>query len=178
MGSPGSRARCFRTCSRSSTAQGPSVSRACDTLDFAFHLSQNVGTLELNNISRLNTWPARTPINASPLPCGKPTHDAGPVWFATPSPYDSFIRYTSPVLTGAFGTVYKTTGHLIYCPRNSPELPTGCPRLICFYEFAILINFCVAWQYDESYVSGRNMDAAFFNGQITEGAKWLVRKGI
>jgi hypothetical protein len=106
MGSPGSRARCFRTCSRSPTAQGPGVSRDGDTPDVAFHLSQNVGTLKLNKISRLNTRPARTPVNASPPPRGKPTHDSGPVWFATPSPYDSFIRYTLPVLTGAFGTVY------------------------------------------------------------------------
>jgi single stranded DNA-binding protein len=28
-------------------------------------------------------------------------HDSGPVWIATPSPYDSFIHYTSPVFTGA-----------------------------------------------------------------------------
>ena len=45
-GSPGSRTRCFHTCPRSSTAQGPVVSRASDTPDFAFHLSQSVGTLE------------------------------------------------------------------------------------------------------------------------------------
>lgn len=82
------------------------MSRAGDTHGIAFHLSQNVGTLKLNIISRLNTRPARTPVNASPPPYGRPTHDSGPVWFATPSPYDSFIRYTSPVLTGAFGTFY------------------------------------------------------------------------
>ncbi len=36
-----------------------------------------------------------------PLP-----HDSGPVWIAKPSPYDSFIHYTLPVLTGALETVY------------------------------------------------------------------------
>jgi len=103
VGSPGSRARCFRACSRSLTAQGPCLSRASDRPGVAFHLAHSVGTLNFNAISRLNTRPARAPVNASPPPCGRPTHDSGSVWVATPSPYDSFLRYTSPVLTGAFG---------------------------------------------------------------------------
>jgi len=48
-------------------------------------------------ISRLNTRPALPPVNASPPSSRTPTHDSGPVWVATPSPYDSFIRYTAPV---------------------------------------------------------------------------------
>ena len=48
-------------------------------------------------LSRLNTRPARAPVNASPLPLPTTTHDSGSVWIATPSPYDSFIRNTSPV---------------------------------------------------------------------------------
>ena len=60
-----------------------------------------VGTPEWSKISRLDTRPARTPVNASP-PASRPSaHDSGPVWVATPSPYDSSIRCTSPVLTGA-----------------------------------------------------------------------------
>src|ERR1700733_12553753 len=52
-------------------------------------------------LSRLNTRPVRSPVNAStPLLRAAP-HDSGPVWIATPSPYDSFIHYTSPVFTGA-----------------------------------------------------------------------------
>src|SRR5262249_11373147 len=48
-------------------------------------------------LSRLNTRPARSPVNAS-LPSSWATaHDSGPVWLAMPSPYDSFIRNTSPV---------------------------------------------------------------------------------
>ena len=35
-------------------------------------------------ISRLNTGPARTPVNASPAPLQTPTHDSGPSWVATP----------------------------------------------------------------------------------------------
>jgi len=32
-------------------------------------------------------------INASPAALRPPAHDSGPVWFATPSPYGSFIHY-------------------------------------------------------------------------------------
>ncbi len=48
-------------------------------------------------LSRLNTRPARSPVNASRSPSRTPAHDSGPVWVATPSPCDSFIHYTSPV---------------------------------------------------------------------------------
>ena len=49
------------------------------------------------DLSRLNTRPARPPVNVSPPPLQAPTHDSGPVWVADPSPYGSFIHYTSPV---------------------------------------------------------------------------------
>jgi len=103
VGSPDSRPRCFRTCTGSSTAQGPCASRAIDAHDIAFRYVHSVGTLEYH-ISRLNTRPARTPVNASPEPSRVPAHDSGPVWLATPSPYDSLIRDTSPVFTGALPT--------------------------------------------------------------------------
>jgi hypothetical protein len=105
-GPPGSRVRCFRTCSGSTTAQGLTGSRAIDPTSFAFHLSHSVSTLKLNRISRLHTRPARTPVNASPPPSRAEAHDSGPMWLATPSSYDSFIHYTLPVLPGAFGTSY------------------------------------------------------------------------
>src|SRR5262249_17132156 len=44
-------------------------------------------------LSRLYTRPARPPVNASRTAA----HDSGPAWAANPSPYDSFIRNTSPV---------------------------------------------------------------------------------
>ena len=46
-----------------------------------------------SGLSRLNTRPARTPVNASRTAA----HDSGPVRVASPSPYDSCIRNTSPV---------------------------------------------------------------------------------
>jgi len=48
-------------------------------------------------ISRLDTQPARPPVNASPVELPPPAHDSGPSWAANPSTYDSFIHYTSPV---------------------------------------------------------------------------------
>ena len=52
-------------------------------------------------LSRLNTRPARTPVNASSWPLRVTTHDSGPVRVANPLPDDSFIHYTSPVYPGA-----------------------------------------------------------------------------
>ena len=105
MGSPGSRERCFRTCTRSSTAQGSNASRANDAPDVAFRTVPQRRHPGFATISRLNTWPARTPVNASAMTLLPSPHDSGPVWFAKPSPYDSFIHYTFPVLTGALGTL-------------------------------------------------------------------------
>jgi hypothetical protein len=48
-------------------------------------------------ISRLNTQPARAPVNASSAPLPPPTHDSGSPWIATPSACDSFLHYNSPV---------------------------------------------------------------------------------
>jgi hypothetical protein len=52
-------------------------------------------------ISRLNTRPGRSPVNASTPPSRAAPHDSGPLWFAIPSTYETFIHNTLPVLTGA-----------------------------------------------------------------------------
>jgi site-specific DNA recombinase len=59
-------------------------------------------------LSRLNTRPARTPVDASALPLPATPHDSGPAWVAIPSPYDSFIHNTMPVLTGAQGKRHES----------------------------------------------------------------------
>ena len=66
-------------------------------------LSHYVDTLVFNRISRLNTWPARTPVNASAAALLPPPHDSGPVWLATPSPYGSLIHDTLPVFPALSG---------------------------------------------------------------------------
>ncbi len=89
---------------RSPTAQSPNVSRDSDSSCIAFRMTHGVGTLEFTSISRLDTRPIRTPVNASAMTLLPPPHDSGSVWIATPSPYGTFIHYTMPVLTGAFGS--------------------------------------------------------------------------
>src|SRR5215472_15558295 len=66
--------------------------------------SASRSTCRLRNrawISRLNTRPVRPPVNASTPPSRVTPHDSGPLWFAKPSTYETFIHYTLPVLTGA-----------------------------------------------------------------------------
>ena len=87
----------------STTAQGPCASRAIDAHRVAFRHVHGVCTLDSRTISRLNTRPTRTPVNASPGPSRAPAHDSGPTWLAMPSSYDSFIHNTPPVFIGAFG---------------------------------------------------------------------------
>jgi hypothetical protein len=50
-----------------------------------------------NELTRLNTRPARSPVNASTPPLRAAPHDSGPMWVATSHSYDSCIHYTSPV---------------------------------------------------------------------------------
>src|SRR5882762_6732774 len=47
-------------------------------------------------LTRLNTRPARSPVNASTPPLRAAPHDSGPMWVANPLSYDFFI-HTSPV---------------------------------------------------------------------------------
>ena len=48
-------------------------------------------------LTRLNTRPARSPVNASTLLLQAAPHDSGPMWVATSHSYDFCIHYTSPV---------------------------------------------------------------------------------
>ena len=55
-------------------------------------------------------------------------HDSGPVWVASPLPYGSLIRYSMPVLTGAFPDPWlppwlcdtKTNAFEQLAPKRSP----------------------------------------------------------
>src|SRR5260370_33631731 len=68
-------------------------------LPSAWH--HGVGVPESRMFRGSMPWPAISPVNASIPTLRLATHDSGPVWFATPSPYDSFIRFISPVFPGA-----------------------------------------------------------------------------
>jgi hypothetical protein len=62
--------------------------------------------LRSDPLSRLNTRPARTPVNASATPSRAIPHDSGPVRVATRSPCDSFIHN----FAGLTGAQEKTHG--------------------------------------------------------------------
>ena len=117
MGSPGSRAESFRACMGSPTARGPVTSSRWRCVRCCLpRRHDSVGTPKSNRISRLNTQPARSPVNASPAPLRPPTHDSGPVWLARPSPYGTFIHYTLPVFTGAPIFNLQYLFYLSLCP--------------------------------------------------------------
>src|SRR6266404_243421 len=54
-----------------------------------------------NSLTRLNTRPARSPVNASTLPLQAAPHDSGPMWVADPLSYDFCISLHLAGLTGA-----------------------------------------------------------------------------
>src|SRR3984893_5867724 len=63
-------------------------------------------------LTRLNNRPVLSPVNASTPPSRAAPHDSGPLWFASPSTYETFIHNTSPVLTGAQGETKMTFSKL------------------------------------------------------------------
>ena len=87
--SPGSRTRCVRACSGSLTARESVASRSFSTPQmWPSAFSYGVGVPEGV------TFAADTRLH---VPRGQRRMTRGPVWLAWPSPYDSFIRSTSPV---------------------------------------------------------------------------------
>ncbi len=62
----------------------------------SFHSMHGVGT-QNRKLSRLNDWPMRTPVNASPRPSRAPRMNSGPMWTATPSSQETCTLYSLPV---------------------------------------------------------------------------------
>src|SRR5579863_1782120 len=83
-----------------------------------------VGTL-IAIISQLNTLPACAPVNASMAASRLATHDSGSGWLAMPFLCDSFIHYSTPVLS-------RRTTRAASLSRGSPV-----PRLTRFNGMAI-----------------------------------------
>jgi len=72
----------------------------------AFPLSEQ-GRHAEKMISELNGWPTCALVNASPAMLPWLAHDSGSGWFAIPFLCGSFIRYSLPVLTGAFSDPFS-----------------------------------------------------------------------
>ena len=64
-------------------------------------LSPTVSASRKKILTRLNTRPARSPVNASTLPLQAAPHDSGPMWVATPLSCDFCIHCNLAGLTGA-----------------------------------------------------------------------------
>jgi hypothetical protein len=84
----------------SQTAQHPAQLAMALSRMLPSALCQSVGVLKFGVFRGSITWPVVPPVNASYLASRPCPHDSEPVWFATPSPYDSFIRYILPARCG------------------------------------------------------------------------------
>src|SRR5580700_11598557 len=71
----------------------------------AFHDLHGVGT-QNRNLSRLDGWPMRSPVNASLRPSRATAHDSGPMWIATPSSQGTCTLYSLPV-SRRFADVFR-----------------------------------------------------------------------
>lgn len=81
--------------------------------------SENTVGTRKKEISELNGWPVLSSVNASAMTLLSPPHDSRSVWFARPSPYDSYIRYPKPILTGAFSlTPTPACNHSLFTQKK------------------------------------------------------------
>ena len=94
--SPSSCAKSFSACSGSMTAWSPPGTGASVPSRVAFRTAR-LRRRSRWLITRLNGWPAASPVNASTAPSRAPPHDSGSGWFAIPSLYRTFIDYSLPV---------------------------------------------------------------------------------
>ncbi len=70
-------------------------------IDCGLPLTPTGSASRTESISRLNTQPALSPVNASPALSRAPPHDSGPSRLARPLTYETFIQYNLPVYPGA-----------------------------------------------------------------------------
>ena len=90
-------AKSFSACSGSMTAWSPQGDwRQAPPSSVAFRTAR-LRRRSRWLITRLNDWPAASPVNASAAPSRAPPHDSGSGWFAIPSLYRTFIDYSLPV---------------------------------------------------------------------------------
>src|SRR3989442_15341580 len=78
-------------------------------------------------LTRLNTRPARSPVNASTPPSRAAPHDSGSMWVAKPLSYDFFIHYNLAGLTGAQEkrNENQSDQHIRGRPEQGPALLYG-----------------------------------------------------
>src|SRR6266446_4049104 len=83
----------------------------------AFRHLHGVGTQD-RNLSRLNGWPMRHPVNASPYPSRATAHVSVQMWIPTPSSYESRTLYSLPV-SPPFANVFRVAPESGHCSMQS-----------------------------------------------------------
>jgi len=76
-------------------------------------------------ISQLNTLPACAPVNASMAASRLATHDSGSGWLAMPFLCDSFIHYSTPVLSRRTTRAVRADLHLTL-DQAATDKPGSC----------------------------------------------------
>ena len=137
--SPSSCAKSFSACSGSMTAWGPPGTRVYRPQQCCLsHQHDGVGAPEWL-ITRLNGWPAASPVNASAAPSRAPPHDSGSGWFAIPFLYRTFIDYSLPVSWRTMLSPLPRHSHWRYClahPSSDVSLPRKGRRVgLCIVLF-------------------------------------------
>ena len=115
--SPGFRAKSFHACLGSTTTQGRRGHSPWRTRPCCLPHSPTGSAPRMCILSRLDTQPTCTPVNASPTPSRGPPHDSGPVCVASPSPRTALSSATPRRILPAHGTQY-----LIASSRVPPEI--------------------------------------------------------
>src|SRR5260370_11795864 len=64
--------------------------------------------LGIRPVSRLNTWPVVSPVNASRRPSRDAAHHSGSGWLARPSPWGTFTSYSLPAFLA-----HSQQGHFV-----------------------------------------------------------------
>ena len=100
-GSPGSRADCVRTCMGPLTAPSTSLAHQIASNIIAFPIPLQGRHPSFFFFSRLNTQPARSPVNASTTLSRAPPHDSGPSYLVRTSMSETCILNNLPVDPGA-----------------------------------------------------------------------------
>lgn len=99
MGSPSSCSRSFHAWKAFPTAQSPDVPCDGGTPGVAFrHVRLRRHSDPISKYSRGSIAGSHVLLPTPQINHCRNTHGSGPVWFAKPSPYDSFIRNSSPVI--------------------------------------------------------------------------------
>ena len=135
----------------------------------AFHHLHGVGT-QNGKLSRLNGWPMRSPVNASPEPSRATSHDSGPMWIATPSSQGTCTLYSLPVsrrtqmFSGLPPTADLGSALALAAPRpsiNNTRWTTGgrgvrvATVLLLETKFRLRMNWCAADPRNHVYRAAR-----------------------